>query len=584
MEQLAIDIANTPRTPLADAHIAAIRAVASERCYGEGDAVVSPGDPMDEFILIEDGELELVSPYTGERLVEATLGPGQYAGEIAFLSGGTWSTNMRAARPTRALVVPREDMLTLMARVPEMSDIIVQVFAGRRRRIFEAGQTALKLVGVDEDAGLRRLESFAARNRIPVARLEPGSKEARETLRAVGAPEGRPTAVFGMRVLSDPSPRAVARMMGLDMPLSDEGTFDVAIVGGGPAGIAAAVYAGAEGLSGIVIENEVIGGQAGSSSRIENYMGFPTGISGGDLAWRGEIQAMRLGTRFVMPRTVTGMTRDASDTPPDGVPPAPDSTGGGPGATGGESGGDRAGGSGARAAYRLHLDDGEDVRARAVVIATGVQYRRLPLQGLERFEGAGVYYAATDIEARFCRGSEIAIVGGGNSAGQAAMFLSRAASHTHVLVRGDNLNETMSAYLLSRLEADPSITIHTYTEIAALHGEDVLEAIDVRDTRAERGGPDDGHRRMPVGAVFTMIGAAPNTGWLRGVVEMDSKGFVLTGADVGAPSPFATSAPGIFAVGDVRLGSVKRVASGVGEGSVVISHVWNHVHGTSEAP
>ena len=536
MEQLAIDIANTPRRPLEDAHVEAIRAIAEVREYDTGAAVVAPGDRMNEFIFIEDGEIELVSPYTGERIVQATLGPGQYAGEIAFLSGGTWSANMRAAAPTKTLVVPREDMLTLMARVPEMSDIIVQVFAGRRRRIFEQGQTALKLIGVDGNAGLRRLESFAARNRIPVARLEHGSPEASEIVAAVGAEKGVPLAVFGERVLDDPSPRAVARMMGLDMPLAEEDVFDVAIVGGGPAGIAAAVYAGAEGLRGIVVENEVIGGQAGSSSRIENYMGFPTGISGGDLAWRGEIQAMRLGTRFVMPRTVTGVGREGDH-------------------------------------YRLHLDDGEDVCARAVVIATGVQYRRLPVDKLERFEGAGVYYAATDIEARFCRDSEIAVVGGGNSAGQAAMFLSRSASHTHVLVRKEGLIDTMSAYLSSRLEADPAITIHPYTEVTALRGTDVLEGIEVRDTRT------DERRDMPVKAVFTMIGAAPNTRWLEGIVELDSKGFVLTGPEVGAASPYATSEPGIFAVGDVRLGSIKRVASGVGEGSVVISHVWNHVNG-----
>ena len=536
MEQLAIDIANTPRRPLEDAHVEAIRAIAEVREYDTGAAVVAPGDRMNEFIFIEDGEIELVSPYTGERIVQATLGPGQYAGEIAFLSGGTWSANMRAAAPTKTLVVPREDMLTLMARVPEMSDIIVQVFAGRRRRIFEQGQTALKLIGVDGNAGLRRLESFAARNRIPVARLEHGSPEASEIVAAVGAEKGVPLAVFGERVLDDPSPRAVARMMGLDMPLAEEDVFDVAIVGGGPAGIAAAVYAGAEGLRGIVVENEVIGGQAGSSSRIENYMGFPTGISGGDLAWRGEIQAMRLGTRFVMPRTVTGVGREGDH-------------------------------------YRLRLDDGEDVCARAVVIATGVQYRRLPVDDLARFEGAGVYYAATDIEARFCRDSEIAVVGGGNSAGQAAMFLSRSASHTHVLVRKEGLIDTMSAYLSSRLEADPAITIHPCTEVTALRGTDVLEGIEVRDTRT------DERRDMPVKAVFTMIGAAPNTRWLEGIVELDSKGFVLTGPEVGAASPYATSEPGIFAVGDVRLGSIKRVASGVGEGSVVISHVWNHVNG-----
>ena len=555
METLAIDLANTPRTPLLAAHLDAIRAVATQRTIAKGDMLATPGQRMDEFMLIEDGEIELYDPITDARSTEFTLGPGQYAGEIAFLNNGTWGVHMRAASDTRLSVVPREAMLTLMARVPEMSDIIVQVFAGRRRRIFEGDEGAITLIGAEEDRELRRLESFTARNRIPTAKLTLGTREADIALRGAKLPTDRPAALFGGEALDDHSPRAVARLVGLDMPLGEESVFDVAIVGGGPAGIAAAVYAGAEGLSGIVIENEVIGGQAGSSSRIENYMGFPTGISGGDLAWRGEIQAMRLGTRFVMPRTVKAVTRDDASHD-DG---SYDANGNTP--------------------FRLHLDDGEDVCARAIVIATGVQYRRLPVEELERFEGAGVYYAATDIEARFCRGSEIAIVGGGNSAGQAAMFLSRSASHTHVMVRGEGLRDSMSAYLLSRLEADPTITIHPYTEITALHGDATLDGIEVRDTRTKRGTPEDERRTMGVGAVFTMIGAAPNTQWLEGTVELNDKGFVLTGADVNASTPFATSTPGIFAVGDVRLGSVKRVASGVGEGSVVISHVWDHVNG-----
>ena len=540
MEQLAIDIENTPRTPLDEAHVDAIRKIGTERRFTQGETVFSPGQPMDEFLLIEEGEIELVDAITGDRKGRFSLGPGQYAGEISFLNGGVWGVTMRAAKDTVARVVPREAMLRLMARVPEMSDIIVQVFAGRRRRIFENGEGALTLVGVDGNRALMRLESFMARNRIPVSKLELGSPEAKAALEAAGLPEDEPAAVFAHEPLEDVTPRGVARLLGLDLPLAEEGVFDVAIVGGGPAGIAAAVYAGAEGLSGIVIENEVIGGQAGSSSRIENYLGFPTGISGGDLCWRGEIQAMRLGTRFVMPRQVAGLSREDDD--------------GGP-------------------LYRLHLEDGEDVCARAVVVATGVQYRRLPIEGLERFEGAGVYYAATDIEARHCASRDVVIVGGGNSAGQAAMFLARHANHVHVCIRQDNLHETMSAYLSSRLEQDPAITVHPFTEVVGLEGEDALDAVTVRDNRS------DGTARWDAAGLFVMIGAAPNTDWLKDVVELNGKGFVLTGSEVGAASPYATSAPGLFAVGDVRLGSVKRVASGVGEGSVVISHVWSYVNG-----
>ena len=568
MEQLAGDLAHTPRTALEPEHVEAIRELATVRRVPAGEMILDAGAPITEFLYIEDGESELVDPRTGKRVGDATAGPGQYIGEISFLNGGTWTAPARAVRDTTLLAVPREDMLELMARVPELSDIVVWTFAARRRRMLEMGSTALTLVGADEDRDLRRLESFAARNRLPVAKLELGSPEAEAFLRTIGAPAGEPVAAFGAGILSDPSPRAVARLLGMDLSLDGEDAFDTVIVGGGPAGIAAAVYAGAEGLSALVIENEVIGGQAGSSSRIENYTGFPTGISGGDLAWRGQVQAMRLGTRFVMPRSVEAVEAIAVDGPADASPLA--------GASEAEDGAGAHGADADRARdndWCLTLDDGERVRARSVVIATGVQYRRLPIDRLADFEGAGVYYAATDIEARFCRRREVIVVGGGNSAGQAAMFLSRAASHVHVLVRNEGLGETMSSYLSSRLEADPSISIHPFTEVAELHGEGTLDGVTVRDNASGE------TRRLDVGGLFIMIGAAPNTGWLEGTVALNDKGFVPTGNAVGASSPYGTSAPGIYAVGDVRLGSVKRVASGVGEGSVVISHVWQHVNG-----
>ena len=536
MDTLAIDIEQTPRTPLTEAQLDSIRRIGTERRLPAGDVFVRPGDAMDEFLLLEEGELEVVDVTTGERSMRHTLGPGQYVGDIGFLNGGVWSAGFRACRASRVTAVPRQPMLDLMARVPELSDQIVTVLAGRRRRVWEEGASAFTIVGADDDRALRRLVSFAARNRLPAEVLELGTERADARLSAAGLPVDRPAALFAGTPLEDRTPRGLARLLGLDMPLTGEEVFDTVIVGGGPAGIAAAVYAGAEGLSALVVENEVIGGQAGSSSRIENYMGFPTGISGGDLAWRGEVQAMRLGTRFVMPRQVLSLTGD-------------------------ESG------------WHLHLDDGEAVNARSVVIATGVQYRRLPLDRLEAFEGAGVYYAATEVEARYCRDREVVIVGGGNSAGQAAMFLARATKHVHVLIRNEGLADTMSAYLSNRLEADPAITIHPFTEVAALHGGETLDGVTVRNLES------GDTREMDVQGLFIMIGAAPNTAWLDGVVELNDKGFVPTGAAVGSASTYGTSAPGIFAVGDVRLGSVKRVASGVGEGSVVISDVWRHVNG-----
>ena len=297
--------------------------------------------------------------------------------------------------------------------------------------------------------------------------------------------------------------------------------------------MAAAVYAGAEGLSAIVIEDNAIGGQAGTSSRIENYMGFPTGISGADLVYRGQIQAMKFGTRFAMPRRVVAVVRQEDGS------------------------------------FCATLDDGEELCARAILVATGVQYRKLALENREKFEGAGVYYAATEMEARFCASKPAVIIGGGNSAGQAAMYLARSASHVHILVRGDSLADSMSSYLSRRLEADPAITIHYRSQVRALHGDDALAQLTI-----ERDGTQEA---MPCGGLFIMVGAAPNTDWLPDDVQLDDNGFVKTGEIIGQPSPFRTSSDGIYAVGDVRSGSVKRVASSVGEGSVVVSAIWQHV-------
>ncbi|MEM6913559.1 MAG: FAD-dependent oxidoreductase [Pseudomonadota bacterium] len=539
MESFANDLAGMQRRPLEDSHVAMLREKGAQRRYQSGEWVVRAGDLMNEFIYVEDGEVELVDPRTDERAMPFTIGPTQYMGELSFLSGGRWQMPMRAVSDTRVTVVPREEMLALMATVPEMSDIIVTVFAARRRRTFESGFSAITLIGTDDDRAVRRIASFASRNLIPVRRLEIGCPAADEALKAAGLEPGQGAVIWGKdQAIDNPTPRGLARFLGMDMPLADEEVFDVVIVGGGPAGIAAAVYAGAEGLRALVVEDQVIGGQAGSSSRIENYMGFPTGISGADLCFRGEIQATRLGTRFVMPRRVTSTRRREDD-------------------------------------FCLTLDDGEEICAKAMIIATGVQYRRLPMDNLEQLEGDGVFYAATELEARFCKNSEAVIIGGGNSAGQAAMYLSRAAKHVHVLVRGAELAQSMSSYLSSRLEKDPRITIHYNTECTELHGTECLQAISIRNKETDQ------ESRIETPSLFVMVGAAPNTGWLEGLVDLDSKGFVITGHQDHCPSPYATTSPGIYAVGDVRAGSVKRVASGVGEGSVVISSVWNFVHASS---
>lgn len=494
-----------------------------------------PGEPANRFVYVEDGEIEVVNPFTGERHYPSTIGPTQFMGEIGLLYGGNASLPLRTVVDTRVIEVPRETFLSLMSQIPEMSDIVITVFAARRRRQLEDRRSGLYLIGEEADRNVRRIAEFASRNRLPFVSVPLHSPEAEAAARSCAIDVSRPAVIFGSKVpITDATPDKIARLLGLNIDFSDGEHFDVLIVGGGPAGVAAAVYAGAEGLCALVVEDIALGGQAGASSRIENYMGFPTGISGADLVWRGEVQAMKFGARFAMPRRVTSLEAQEDGT------------------------------------FCAVFDNGQRVRAGAVVVASGVQYRRLPLERLASFEGSGVYYSATDMEARYCKDTEVVIIGGGNSAGQAAMFLCRYARCVRVLVRGASLAASMSSYLTSRLEADPGIVIEYNSEVTALEGGEHLESVIIRN--AETGQS----RKVATRALFIMVGAAPNTEWLSGLVKLDEKGFVITGLG-SATSPFATSCPGIFAVGDVRAGSVKRVASAVGEGSVVISKVWEHV-------
>ena len=533
MEALGENLETMPRVPLADHHVAALHRLGRIMTYAEGEVVVEAGDPMDSFVYVLEGEIEVVDPRSRNRLMESSIGPTQFMGEIAFLNAGANILPMRAAKPTRTLEVPRQAMLDLMARVPELSDHVIGVFSARRRRQFELKNSAVKLIGADRDAAVQKVEQFLSRNRIPFESLDLDGSDS-ETLAACNLTGHRPSVILGQdRVLDDPTPRKVAQYLHLDLDVCRETLYDLLIVGGGPAGVAASVYAGSEGLCALTIEDTAIGGQAGTSSRIENYMGFPTGISGADLVYRGQIQAMKFGTRFAMPRSVEGLTRRSDGT------------------------------------FCAQLDDGDEVCAKAVLVATGVQYRRLPLDRLEAFEGAGIFYAATDMEARFCHNTEAVVVGGGNSAGQAAMYLSRTATCVHVVVRGDSLAASMSNYLTQRLEADPAIQIHYDTEITDLHGDSHLEGVTLTTPQ--------GDRVIDTRALFVMIGAAPNTGWLSGLVETDDRGFVKTGAQVGRERPYETATDGVFAVGDVRSGSVKRVASAVGEGSVVVSRIWSYL-------
>lgn len=535
MEALAGNLNEMHRTPLHESHVAVLRKIARERTFLVGAIVAKAGSPMDHFIYILKGEIEVLDPVTYERSMQSTLGPTQFLGDISFLSGGNWTLSMRAVTDTQVLEVERDALLTLMSQIPEMSDIIINVYAARRRLLLEQGQSMLRLIGADMDANIERIAAFASRNKIPYKSYDLNSAEAIDTAKSCTIAPHKPAVIFGKnKIITNPTPRKVARQLGMALDVNLDDMVDLVIIGAGPAGVAAAVYAGSEGLSAVVVEDTAIGGQAGTSSRIENYMGFPTGISGADLVWRGQIQAIKFGTRFIVPRRVTALHKGADST------------------------------------FCITLDKDQQFLSKSVLVAAGVQYKRLPIDNLKNFEGVGVYYAATKMEARFCKDKQIVIVGGGNSAGQAAMFLSRYAKHVHILVRGASLAASMSNYLSSRINADSMVSIHFKTEVTALNGDERLESISVK-------GPN-GRHVIGSAALFLMVGAAPNTDWLQGILALDDKGFIKCGNDVGTDSPFATSEAGIFAVGDIRSNSVKRVASAVGEGSVVISKIWEYVN------
>ena len=392
------------------------------------------------------------------------------------------------------------------------------------------------LIGPAHGADTLRLERFLVRNAYPLRMLDTqADPEAGGFLECFSVTQDQLPVVIapGEAVLRNPSNAALADALGLTEILDPDMVFDVAVVGAGPAGLAAAVYAASEGLRTVVLEAMAPGGQAGTSSKIENYLGFPTGISGQALAGRAQVQAQKFGARLAISRAVNGLDCRAKP-------------------------------------YRLTLEDGHSVQACAVVVATGARYRKLDVENYARFEGQGIHYAATAMEAQLCTGEEVVVVGGGNSAGQAAVFLSRLVGHVHIMVRADGLAETMSDYLVQRISSSPRITLHTQTEISGLAGDDYLREVTWTDRST------GAVETRKIGNVFVMIGAEPNTAWLDGCLELDGKGFVKTGlTSDGRPlaSPFATTLDGVFAVGDVRSGSVKRVASSVGEGSVVVQAI-----------
>ena len=507
---------------------------------------VSAGEPLFRegqrsygLIVVLEGSAEIVyvDQPSGAETVIVTHGPGRFLGELGLLTGQRAVVHGRMASAGRVLRIDQEDFRRLLASDPEIGDIVFAAFVARREILRGGVATgSIRIVGSRHSGCALDLVNYLRRQRVGHQWIDLDADDGvAELLADLGVrPAETPVVVSGRAVLRKPTIEELASHLGLVYESTDLDLFDVVIVGAGPAGLAAAVYGASEGLETLLVDSDFIGGQAGTSSRIENYVGFPSGISGGELVERAALQAQRLGARISSPSTVTRI---------------------------------EAAGQG----YRLTLADGTTLMARSVVLSPGVQYRRLPVSRLREFEGAGVYYAATDLEARVCGPFAVTVVGGGNSAGQAAVFLAEKGADVTLAIRGTDLSASMSTYLIDRIDASPKICLATHSEVTELHGDTHLEEVTITNNRT------GASARQPCVGLFSFLGTAPSTGWLDGFVDLDAKGFVLTDSDLGdvgfEPLPFETSRAGVFAAGDVRSQSMKRVAAAVGDGSSAIRSV-----------
>lgn len=536
---------------LTAAQMARIAAHGRVRPIERGEILVQQGDSTVPFFLVKSGEIEIVRPYGSTETLITVHGPSQFTGEVNMLSGRRSMVRMRVSQAGEVIELDRERLLSMVQTDSELSEIVMRAFILRRVELVARGLGDVILVGSTHSAATLRIKEFLTRNGHPHAYIDLDRDADVQNLLDhfhVAAADIPVVICRGEVVLRNPTNRQIADCLGYNETIDQAHVRDVVIVGAGPSGLAAAVYGASEGLDVLVLETNAPGGQAGSSSRIENYLGFPTGISGQDLAERAYTQAQKFGAEVMIAKAATRLTCS-------------------------------------RKPYAVEVGDGVRVPARAVIIATGAEYRRLPLDNLSRFEGAGVYYGATLVEAQLCGGEEVVVVGGGNSAGQAAVFLAQTARRVHMLIRSSGLAATMSRYLIRRIEENPGIVLRPHTEIVALEGSEHLESMRWRNRQS---GEIETHN---IGHVFMMAGADPNTGWLDGCLALDAKAFIKTGSDLSpadlsaarwplarAPHLLETSLPGVFAVGDVRGGSVKRVASAVGEGSIAISFVHQVLH------
>jgi thioredoxin reductase (NADPH) len=511
-----------------------------------GEILLEQGEQITRFFVVTSGEVEIVRPTCeGEELI-AEYQSGQFIGDVNMLSGRQSAMRARVRKAGDVIEISRDRLLAIVQTDSELSEILMRAFILRRLEIISRNKGDVMLLGSNHSAGTLRIKEFLSRNGYPYAYIdlehEPDVQELLDHFQ-VSVEEVPVLICRGQTVLRNPSNHEVADCLGFNVAIETISLRDVVVVGAGPSGLAAAVYAASEGLNVLVLETSSPGGQAGSSSKIENYLGFPTGISGQELAGRAYTQAQKFGAEVMIARGASRLTCE-------------------------------------RKPYVIDIEGGTCVPARTVIIATGARYRKLALPNLSAFEGAGVYYSATFMEAQLCEGEEVIVVGGGNAAGQAAVFLAQRAKHVHLLVRSGVLADSMSRYLIRRIEENAVITLRTNTELVALDGQGRLECVQWRNNQTGK------QEARDLRHVFIMTGATPNTQWLEGCVAVDDNGFIKTGRDLHpddltnahwplARPPFLleTSMPGVFAVGDVRAGNTKRVASAVGEGSAAINMV-----------
>jgi thioredoxin reductase (NADPH) len=553
--------ATPPETPdrcgahprLAPEQLDALARHGERRRVSAGEVLFREGRPCEEFLAVVTGLVEVVHDHGGpnERTV-AVHGPGRFLGELGLLEGQAAFDTAIVREPGEVLAVPVQRQRELIARDPILGDLVLRAYLGRRRLLIGMG-AGFRILGSCFSPRTRQLREFAVRNRLPHRWIDlERDRDAEALLRRFSIrPEETPVVVWqGQQVLRNPHPADLAHLVGLPAPAPDVTECDLLVIGAGPAGLASAVYGASDGLSTVIVDNLATGGQAASSARIENYLGFPSGISGGELMDRSVLQARKFGARITVPLEAAGLEqRDGH--------------------------------------CAVRFTDGSGIRSRAVVLAQGVRYRRLQAPGVDGLEGTSVFYAATLHEAQMCGADPVAVVGGGNSAGQAAVFLAEYASDVRLLVRGDDLGKNMSRYLVDQVERHPKIDVMLHSEVHRVTDEDVLRSVEVRDNLTGRLG------EIPARALFVFIGARPHTEWLAGTLALDSRGFVLTGADATAavdtnqegpwaplgrgPFMLETTEPGVFAAGDVRSGSVKRVTSAAGEGAMAIHLIHEHL-------